>query len=454
MSAKPNGLVRTFPQFAQHPVENAISHKRAPITRRPPTIMAALAKSRMAAQLEQSKQTEQKILALKNQFTGTNASFEEQQSMQAKPNQNSWTPPLPPTIGFKSAGLSLPAPSAPPLPPAIGFKTAPPTPPVQPHHAQQRQSQSIEPARVFKNRIDNTRSTLTESGEVIGGYEDFKSGSDIITLSPPPLTTSATGSGKVQQASVHVPYVLLTDWRPLTEVVSLWRYFLKSHPDLKSVFVLDCGAGGDCLFHVVAAGYNHLFQSLMFHMEGMRLVAANQAATLSESLTNEFLIDLFGRIPEQCKSWPHAKKSQYLKSIIQKPGNTYWGETGTLRQLLLKSPPFLQHKIGFVVINIRVKPIAFRPPTDSEINICEKAGRKPPKEIASQHGPRAEFTIIRLVDTKYFMFLHCLDNSHWILVGYAPATLVPTLTPTDARVASTFDINSFPRPLHPFIQEK
>lgn len=285
------------------------------------------------------------------------------------------------------------------------------------------------------------RATLTASGEVVGGYDDFKSGTDITTLATSPLTNLV---------AANVPFVVLKDWRPLSEVVPLWRYYLKLYPELKGIYVLDCGAEGDCLFHVVAAGYNQFFASLVFHMEGTRDLAASQMSTFTESMANEFIIDLYGKIPDGIKGWSLVDKVQYMQSIIRRPGNAYWGETGTLRQLLLRSPPFLQHKIGFMVIYIRNKPVEFRPITDAEKAFYERKSRKPPKEVPSKYEPRVEMTAIRLQDTKYLMLLHCLDNSHWILVGYAPNI---EKSP-EAKIASTFPINSFPKPLYPFLREK
>lgn len=285
---------------------------------------------------------------------------------------------------------------------------------------------------------------LTAFGEVAGGFSDFKPGDKIITLHHPHAhhTANNINNNNPSAAIADTKYVVLDDWRPLTAVVPGWASLLGTSPSLKSVYVLDCGAGGDCLFHVVANGYNHLFQNpFLFKMEGVRELAAFQLGRLPEALAREFVVDLFGKVPSL---EPISSLVQRLQTVIRRPGNEYWGETGTLRQLLMNSPPFADFKIGFAVLYMRDKPIAWRPITDKERAYYTKRGKPAPARIPVKWEPHAETHVIQRKDTELLMFLHCLNDTHWVLVGYAPNTVI----------ASTFPITSYPMPLYPFLQEK
>jgi hypothetical protein len=338
------------------------------------------------------------------------------------------------------------------------------------------------------------KAALTPSGELIGGFEDFRPGNSVIVLPLPPSlaalafpaastplnsanpvsAASATETANANAISAISPamtasagsgaaapgaglsrgrFVLLEDWRPLVEMVPLWRHFLKQRPDLTTLFLLDTGGGGDCLFHAVASGINHLYGSLVFVMEQMRDVAARQLERMSEAEVVEFVIDLVGHMPDAMKALPHAERVRRLQATVRASGSQYWGETGTLRQLLLKAPPFADNHIGFAVLNVRSKPVAFRPLTDLEKSNYERRGIKPPRETASRWEPRVETSILRLPSTRYLMFLHCLHNTHWVLLGYAPKANSPEGA-TEARIGTTFPITGYPDPLFPFIQEQ
>jgi hypothetical protein len=278
---------------------------------------------------------------------------------------------------------------------------------------------------------------LSAGGEVVG-VDDFQSGTIVVAL-PDAKQPVSTG-----------PYRLLKDWRPLADVVPDWQFYVKSHPDIQTMFVLDCGAGGDCMFSSIAAGYNQLFQSLVHHMQSMRNMAADEVASLTEHEVDEFLIDLLGRLPTKDKQMSAVDKVKMLQAIIRQPGNAYWGETGALRMLFLRSKPFAQHHLGFMVINIRKKPVEFRPLTEEEKKTYQLHKRRlPTNGIPTRWEPRPELTPIRRADTKLLMLLHCLNNSHWVLVGYAPNALEGTTV----RIGSTFPVDSFPKPLVPFLKD-
>lgn len=308
------------------------------------------------------------------------------------------------------------------------------------------------PLRILRTHVhernvkkkEDEKGVLTTTGELIGGFDDFKCGGEIVSFPYPDGIPKSTD------------YVVLDDWRPLAEVVPLWRHFLPRHPRLATIFVLETGGGGDCLFHAVAAGFNHLFNAMILQMEQVRELAAKQLGQLTEDQVVEFIIDLLGRMPHQFKTLTPANRLAQLQAIVRKPGGTYWGETGTLRQLLLRCPTFAERHLGFAVINIRNKPVAFRPTTVTEQNEFLKTHpnrKKPPTEVATKWEPRVETTILRLPDTKYLLFLHCLENSHWVLLGYAPNADKPEGA-NEARIGTSFSINNYPEPLFPFLQEQ
>lgn len=354
-------------------------------------------------------------------------------------------PPPPPPPPSSPAAFRHPLPP----PPAAPSSPAASEPPLPPAAKDGKREKADEKKREKGGGGgDVSRGSLTVGGEVVGGFDDFAAGTVVLTLP----TRLLEPRGEEKDCGVLPPHILLKNWRVLWEMVPLWRFFKPSHPELSSVFGLETGAGGDCLFHAISAAYNHLFKSLIFHMEMIRELAAQQLETLTEAEVVEFIIDWVGHYSEEFKRIPHEERVKRLQKSIRTNGNEYWGETGTLRQLLLRSPPFVDHKIGFVVLNIRTKPVKFRPITDNEKFNYERMypKRKAPKEVPIRWEPRVETTIIRLPDTKYLMFLHCLENSHWILVGYAPdADKCQTETP----IGSTFPIDAYPKPLFPFIRE-
>jgi hypothetical protein len=218
------------------------------------------------------------------------------------------------------------------------------------------------------------------------------------------------------------------------------------------------------MFRVIATALNQLFKNFFYTMQDIRDMAAEELGKLSTENFKEFVIDLLGAFPPQWQSSTGANAAlKHLQNLIKSPGDHYWGETGTLRNLLLNAPFFRKHQIGFAVIFIRKKPAGFRPPTEKEKAEYIARKRPVPKEVASTLEPRVETTLIRRQDTKYLIFMHCIDNRHWLLLGYAPhladaiqkakANPSSPTTHVHAPIASTFPIDSFPKPLFPFIKE-
>lgn len=324
---------------------------------------------------------------------------------------------------------------------------------------------------------------LTSAGEIEGHYEDFSPGKRIVILfanhdmRDPHSIADGVALGTV--AGAHNDDKQLVNgagvtwkplwrpesaWKPLLQSVHLWQFYQKSHPNLGAMFTLDCGADGDCLFHSLAAGYNQLFGRFLTSMDDMRAIGARQLASFSNDDLDQFAIDLYGKRPVEYYHWTRREKLWHLAHMVKTP-REYWGETGTLRMLFLHAPEFARHHIGFAIVGIRVKPTAFRPITDNERGKYEAQKRKPPKEVASAWEPRPEITIYRTRDTRYLMMLHCLDNWHWVLLGFCPEFEPPSNATVrhlrddkpgvrKGRIGSTFAIDAFPPPLMPFLIEK
>src|SRR5690348_5063149 len=170
----------------------------------------------------------------------------------------------------------------------------------------------------------------------------------------------------------------LDGWKRLKH--GIWPYFIKKYPDTKQIRIKECGAEGDCMFHVLAKGINN-FMGSTFTMQHLRDVTADQ---LSLKNLDEFLL----ACPQPKLSFV-TKEAQILrlKKMIKTPGNTIWGEEGMLRYLLLPSFLFQQLGLGFCILTTSVyeshnKLVCFAQP-------------------------------IVNAKTKYVLFLYCKSNVHF-----------------------------------------
>jgi len=91
--------------------------------------------------------------------------------------------------------------------------------------------------------------------------------------------------------------------------------------------VLDCGSNGDCLFHCIAEALNQEFNIPQWDANNIRKVASN--CITRENYKNILEIYRLQKINEEFDGlWnPNKINNQNeLKNIIEKPGNTFWGD--------------------------------------------------------------------------------------------------------------------------------
>jgi hypothetical protein len=260
---------------------------------------------------------------------------------------------------------------------------------------------------------------------VSGGYEDFVPG-------------AGASAQRILKTIGNVPsgwdgpYRMLREWTPLSIANPTWRQVSLSHPLVEHIYVLECGAGGDCLFHALAGGLNQLHEAPIFSMQQMRELAAAQLTPEVFGGSDGFFQnwdppDHYGRLARRrlLKMSSDAERVVAMRGIISRVGHGYWGETETLRHLLLFAPPFRDRRIGFAVVGLQ------DPPPGQKV------------------GPKPFTQILRLQDTEHLMCLyhvrHGGRDEHWMLLGVTPTDGSPT-------IASTFPINSYPPPLLPFLR--
>jgi hypothetical protein len=301
------------------------------------------------------------------------------------------------------------------------------------------------------------RESVTAAGDISGGYEDFRPGTRLpfplhMMLPPPRAVPSALFTKHKPTAMVGGrPCVVHRNWRPVASATAEWAYVAKqqSQSGINTLFLLDCGADGDCLFHVLAVAFNQAFQTLVFSMEGMRAEAAEQ---LNASNVDDFVRDYHGRTPSGWGEWPVEARVRHCRTVIRTSGPLYWGETGTLQRLLLHSPYFKTHGLGFAVITTELRPLERGYGTPEQRQAFELQNKRPaPAEIITKWEPRAETHILRLPNTRRLMLLYCQNEYHWQLLGYAPDVAAHKVS---AGIASTFPIDCYPAPLFPFLRAR
>lgn len=233
----------------------------------------------------------------------------------------------------------------------------------------------------------STSSSLVIRGKKMMSKDEIKTSEDYIHVRINILSTLSFNSYYSSSSSL-IRYKLLSNWQPLIKHSSL--------------YVLDCGRDGDCLFHCLAAGYNQLIHEWKYSMMMMRTIAANQ---INISFLKEFCI---------AESLPLHLSVTAVQNIIKTSGNTYWGSDSTLIYLLLHAPEFQQYHIGFVVLTFL---------------------KKEKKFVTQLLGFQNE--------TQLLMLLYCDHPNHWYLLGirHPSSSLI---------ICSTVHIHQFPKILMNF----
>jgi hypothetical protein len=174
-------------------------------------------------------------------------------------------------------------------------------------------------------------------------------------------------------------------WETLTQHFKGQTNFLKQlkqqFDDLKenddALYVMECGGGGDCLFHVVARALR-LSGHPDFGNVSMLDVRNWAAEMLNPENRGPFLLDWN-------KNKTHLTLEETQKQI-RAAGSEYQGETGTLQFLLCHHPLMKKHRIGFMVVSLNPKK----------------------NKLIAQY-----FTD---ENTEFVMMLYC-TGEHWLLAG-------------------------------------
>lgn len=283
-------------------------------------------------------------------------------------------------------------------------------------------------------------------GVIEWGYDDFRRADG--------AAASRVDEGLAPSEMRARHFETLDDWRPLVDAIGKWRTFLETQPLVRLLYVLDCGAGGNCLYEALAAGLNQLHDGPAYSMAQMRDAAAEQLTEAVFGGDDGFFQNwdppahhtVSARLRKTVAALPTtADKVVAMRQIIRTPGNDYWGETETLRHLLLHAPLFRDRALGFAVLSIRDAPVR-RPSTPAERAAALTAGKTAPTEVTVGLAPRAYTHILRLESTRHLMCLYNVGGVHWLLVGVAPSPDIRT-------VASTFPIHAYPAALFSFLRE-
>jgi hypothetical protein len=158
-----------------------------------------------------------------------------------------------------------------------------------------------------------------------------------------------------------------------------------------------------------------------------------------------------------------AMQVERVRRAIGTPGQE-WGDTETLRHLLLHAPAFRDRNLGFAILSIRRAPIKRLVPTAANNAGPIKGGMGRSREVTVGWGPRASTHILRLDTTQSLLCLYNVadydqpqNTWHWMLVGVAstpsqPSQPSPTSS-TGTTISSSFPIESYPPALFPFLRE-
>lgn len=145
---------------------------------------------------------------------------------------------------------------------------------------------------------------------------------------------------------------------------------------IPGIEVLECGGGGDCLFHCIATA---------FSKQSSREVSMVEVRQwLAQSVRLGGRDDVF--LQQYRLDWPNfTGKADELQRLIQTPGPVFQGSLSCLEQLVQFHPYFVQQRLGFVLFN--------------------------------SHG--LDFTgIVGDVDLDSYLALYNIDCRHWQLARY------------------------------------
>jgi hypothetical protein len=223
--------------------------------------------------------------------------------------------------------------------------------------------------------------------------------------------------------SVNTKVRFLTAWTSLPDVVPDWKFFPCS-----SLFLLECGGQGHCMFHVLAAGLNLYQQKPVFSMQQLRDMTAKQVSvTNMKTVLSGWATRRSFTLQKQFEKVKSAFDLQTIltdvQQLIQDSRYQTWGDTTMLSELLLKSPVFRKLQLGFAIVSLR-----FHEMKD-----------KTKRWVASTQ------MIIEQGFTQRVMTLYCHPQQHWQLLG---------LKTKNDQFSCVFRISRYPKVLHRFLKEQ
>ena len=212
-------------------------------------------------------------------------------------------------------------------------------------------------------------------------------------------------SGNVKKITKHNWHKYLNDYG-WSKLCLGWKKRLKEEGNNSCFGLLECGADGDCLFHVLCEALNseYLFKLRMpkYSVELLRKLASNEInkdnfAMILETYKLDYEENMFSFMNE----WEpnNIKTIGQLKKEIIKGGDNFWGDH-ILLQLLQK-----KLKINIIILN--------SDNNKKTSNIDERFTIHP---MASLDLENNEKTII----------IYYLDQYHFQLVGYFDGNIMKT----------------------------
>jgi len=195
-------------------------------------------------------------------------------------------------------------------------------------------------------------------------------------------------SQKMSESSNHKNWESIpTHFKSQGTFLSLYK---EQFPQEDVLHVMECGGGGDCLFHAIA--------------QGLRTSGYPELANVSMQDIRNWAAEMLtlDNLPMFVQDWNQSKEKQMSLEEIQKRirscGNDYQGETGTLQFLLCHHPILKKYRLGFMVINLHSH--RFRTPQPKT---------KKDRLIAQYFTDE---------NTEFVMTLYC-TGEHWLLAGVA-----------------------------------
>jgi hypothetical protein len=232
----------------------------------------------------------------------------------------------------------------------------------------------------------------------------------------------------------------LTQWVRIRHAIKDWTF-----PFSDSMFVLDCGGSGSCMFHVIAAGLNLYLKQPIFAMPSIRKMVAEQvnasnvASVLSGWKSDEgtYLRKRYNEMVKHGNESSIQNLIRQVQTVIADSCNRYqtWGDEIML-ELLLKAPLFKKMELGFAIVSLRKHTVVIG---NAQKNRDEKQQQKKQLRVV------ASTQLLLSKTTKRLMMLYCHTEKHWELLALKNQT---------GDMACVFSMSNYPKTLHILLHEQ